>query len=69
MTDRHAGYVITLSESLREEDSDEIVRLLRRIQGVISVEPVLDDFHIHIARSQARHEMGERLWKVLYDDR
>lgn len=44
MTDRHAAYIVTLSEDIREDDAEEsILVAIRMIKGVASVKPVLSD--------------------------
>lgn len=59
MTDRHAGYVITLEEDVREDDAAAIKTALSMIKGVLSVEPVVSDPGLHIAEERAWH----RIWK------
>jgi hypothetical protein len=43
VTDRHAGYVVTLAADVREDDADEIITALRMVRGVASVDPVTSD--------------------------
>lgn len=40
MDDRHAGYLITLTENIREDEAEATFAALRMIRGVLSVEPV-----------------------------
>lgn len=47
MTDRHVGYIVTLDESLREDD-DAALEALRMIRGVASVRPLIDNADIHV---------------------
>lgn len=50
MTDRHAGYLVTLAEDIREDDAEESVLIaLRMIKGVASVTPIVSDYAMHIA--------------------
>lgn len=49
MTDRHAGYLITLAEDVREDDAEHVLNALRMIKGVATVEPVVSDYGLHIA--------------------
>jgi hypothetical protein len=43
MTDRHAGYLVTLDHDIREDDAGEIIAALRMIKFVAAVEPVTTD--------------------------
>ena len=40
MTDRHRGYLITLRQDLREDDSEAVMQALHMIKGVLTVEPL-----------------------------
>ena len=62
MTDRHAGYVVTLEEDIREDDAANIVCALNMVEGVLSVRPVVGSVDIHIAEERARTRL---LTKVL----
>lgn len=45
MTDRHAGYIVTLAQDIREDDAEESVLIaLRMVKGVADVRPVPADF-------------------------
>lgn len=66
MTDRHAGYLVTLAKDIREEDAEAIVTALRQIRGVIAVEPVpADHFAQTIAGNRVDLEWRERISKML----
>lgn len=41
MTDRHAGYLITLEEDVRSDDAESIINALRMVKGVLHVEPIV----------------------------
>ena len=41
MTDRHAGYVVTLTSDIREDDAESTLNALRHIKGVVAVEPII----------------------------
>ncbi len=43
MTDRHAGYVVTLAGDIREDQVEPILNALRMISGVVAVTPVVSD--------------------------
>jgi hypothetical protein len=65
MTDRHAGYIVTLTDDIREDDAEEsVLTALRMVKGVISVEPVVADHAQHIAEERADHRWREALWDL-----
>lgn len=66
MSDRFAGFIVTLDVNLRSDDAEQIRNLLGAIKHVVSVEPIVTDCAWHTAHAQARHELGQRLWEVLY---
>lgn len=63
MTDRHAGYIVILKNSVRSDD--DLRKTLMNIKGVIDVEPITDNADIAIAYSRARTELTEKLFSVL----
>jgi hypothetical protein len=69
MTDRHAGYLVTLAEDIREDDAEAVITALRMIRGVIAVEPVEMDTSIMIAQQRADAEWRERVAGLLRDTR
>lgn len=65
MTDRHAGYVVTLAEDVREDDAEAIITALRMTKGVASVRPIVSDFALQIAEDRARREMRAKVVEFL----
>lgn len=54
MTDRHAGYIVTLSHDVRDDGAEPIIAALRMVKGVLSVQPVLsDEWQQHLANERA----------------
>lgn len=49
MTDRHAGYLVTLDCDIREDDAEEILTALRMVRGVVSVKPVQGGYETQVA--------------------
>jgi hypothetical protein len=41
MTDRHAAYLVTLEQPMREDDAESTIAALRHIKGVLDVRPVV----------------------------
>lgn len=67
MTERHAGYVVTLTEDLDEEAAQQVLDALRMIKGVLSVEPIDASFDVHIGTERARSEIRGRLLDLVRD--
>lgn len=61
MTDRHAGYVVTLESDVRDDNDKEIITALMMVKGVIAVEPVVASADLQIAQARARGEYGLEL--------
>lgn len=54
MTERHAGYVVTLLEDLHEDEAALTMNALRMVKGVVSVVPVLAGHTYEGERANAR---------------
>ena len=65
MTDRHAAYLVTLGESLREDDAQNVVTALEQIRGVVSVMPLNDNAGVMIATERARVEIRAKVFEAL----
>ncbi|MGI5255643.1 hypothetical protein [Actinacidiphila glaucinigra] len=65
MTDRLAGFVVTLAADLREDDAEPLRAAIALLRGVASVEPVPADLTQHIADERARSELREQLATLL----
>ncbi|MEV0830859.1 MULTISPECIES: hypothetical protein [Streptosporangiaceae] len=66
MTDRHAGYIVTLAEDVREDDAEAILSALRMVKGVLSVEPIVASPHdLHIATQRVRQEWRGKILDLL----
>ncbi|MEU0937640.1 hypothetical protein [Embleya sp. NPDC005971] len=62
MTERHAGYLITLDRDIREDDAEDgVLVALRMIKGVASVTPVQADPALHIAEERVRGAIRSQL--------
>lgn len=68
MTDRHAGYVVTLEQPIREDDAEPTLAAIRQIKGVLSVEPIINNGDLEVkemvARSRARSWLFEQVYKA-----
>ena len=66
MTDRHAGYLVTLDEDLRSDDAEEILTALRMVKGVLAVEPIIArPSQEQIGYQRADHEWRLRIYGLL----
>jgi hypothetical protein len=65
VTDRHAGYVVTLKEDIREDDAEQFMSALRFFSFVASVTPVVSDVGLHIATEKARYDLLTKLREAL----
>lgn len=67
MTDRHAGYVVTLTENIREDDAQALITAILMIKGVQGVTPVTADVQMLIAEGRARAAAREKIYALLKD--
>ncbi len=65
MTDRLAGFVVTLDRDLRDDDAAATIAALRQIRGVINVEPIKSGLDVHIAESRARTDLTQKIYAAL----
>lgn len=67
MTTRYSGFVVTLTDDIREDDAEAIVTALRMVKGVASVEPVVASSETwkQVAEARARTEVRALLLKAL----
>lgn len=61
MTDRHAAYIVVLGDDIREDSDEPIITALRMVKGVVSVEPVVADYNLHIAQTRVDQEWQDRI--------
>jgi len=64
MTDRHSGYVVTLSRDIREDDAEQIINAIGMIKGVLSVAPVTADFTQQIAEARRDEAWRTGLYRL-----
>ena len=67
MTDRHAAYIVTLADNIREDDAEPTLNALRMIKGVIKVEPVVGNYELQIAQARVDQQWQERIWDFARD--
>lgn len=69
MTDRHNGFTVTLEHDIRSDDAEATIAAIRQLKGVLAVDPMVSTHADHVAQMRARHELGEKLWRVLYPEK
>jgi len=65
VTERHAGYVVTLKEDIREDDAERLVSALRFFSCVASVTPIVSNVEHHVATEKARFDLLSKLREAL----
>ena len=65
MTDRINAFVVILEHDLRDDDAQAIINAIRQLKGVLDVQPHVAGFDAAIAEARVRHELRQKLWKVL----
>lgn len=69
MTDRLRGVLVTFEKDIREDDAEEILNAIRMVKGVLTVKPLLvNNLEQAIAEDRVRHELHQKLFKVIYPD-
>jgi hypothetical protein len=66
MTTRLKGLLVTFEPDVREDDAECIINAIRLLKRVIAVKPIPNDIEQSIAVDRVRHELGQKLWKVIY---
>lgn len=68
MTDRVHALTVTLDSDVRTDDIESLIAAMRQLRGVVSVTKHVTRIEDHLARERVRHELGEKLWAVLYPE-
>lgn len=69
VTDRYAGFVVTLESDLRSDDAEATVKAIMQIKGVIAVEPLLTTGALHMATARAQREIERKILDALFPPR
>ena len=65
MTDRVAGFVVTLKQNIRTDDIENLRGLIEHLAPVLSVENVISDPGLAIAEMRARERARDVLYRAL----
>ncbi len=69
MTDRIHSFVVVLDKEIREDDAEATIQAIRQIKNVIKVIPQIATVDHYVAKSQARYELQNKLWKMFEEDK
>ena len=67
MTDRHAGYIVTLSRDIREDDAEAVITALKMVKGVVGVEALVADPGLHMAEMRIGTEVRQKLYQFIQE--
>jgi hypothetical protein len=66
MTDRLKGCTVVFDHDIRDDDAEPLLNAIRMLKGVVAVEPSISTSEDYMAQERIRHEMGQKLWEVIY---
>lgn len=66
MTDRYHSLTVVLEQNTRDDDAKHIIDAIQMLRGVLSVTGNVANLESHLAEERARHDLGQKLWKILY---
>jgi hypothetical protein len=66
MSDRTNVITVVLEKEIRVDESKRITDAICMIRGVLSAEPEVADFSDHMHIQRARHEIGAKLFDIIY---
>jgi hypothetical protein len=65
MTQRIKGFVVSLSNDMREDDVEQIVNAIRLIKGVSAVQNIESNIDDQINRMNIKLEMSNKIFETL----
>lgn len=65
MSDRISGLTVTLGPDIKDEDAEPIIEAIKQLRGVISVKTHVADINHHLASTQIKRELLEKIWELL----
>lgn len=68
MTDRLKGCTVVFEQDIREDDAEYLMNAIRMLRRVLKVEPSLSTPDDYMAQERARHELGQKILRVIYPD-
>jgi hypothetical protein len=65
MTDRIHSLQVILAKDIREDDAEDLVKLLMLIRNVVGVKRNVADSVSHMAEERAKMELKEKLFDIV----
>ena len=65
MTDRLNGVYVAFEKDIRTDDAEPLIEAIKRLRGVLRVEPNVVDISSWVAEQRVRQELAGKLWAVL----
>lgn len=69
MTDCFHSLTVVLEQDIREDDAAGLMEAIRHMRRVVSVAGNVSSIDTYVSEQRIRHEIGARLWKVIYPDK
>ena len=66
MSDRYNYLTVILEKDLKDEDAEPLMEAIKQFRGVLTVKPNVSNANALLAEERARHDLGEKLWHILY---
>ncbi len=66
MSDRINTITVVLEKPIRDDDCESILTSIQMIKGVLSAKPNVASPEEYMAVVRARHDLGDKLWHILY---
>jgi len=68
MTSRYHSLTVVFEKDIRDDDAESLLNVIRALDGVLSVSGNITDIHLHVANERVRHDLGRKLWNILYPE-
>lgn len=65
MTNRLAGYIVTLAEDIRVDDAEGITKAIGMLRGVATVRPIEADMVLHMAEDRTKHRYQMAMYEAV----
>ena len=69
MSDRINTITVVLDREIRDDDCEHILSAMLMIKGVLRVKANVADHSEYMAEERAKHDLGQKLWNVVYPKR
>lgn len=66
MSDRINRITVVLEKDIRDDDCETILSAIKMIKGVISVKANVANSTDYMVEERAKHDLGQKILKVIY---